>query len=51
MGRGDSVIIPVKAHHRLRNNGTDVLEFVEVQLGDYLGEDDIVRVTDDYGRA
>ena len=49
--RGNTVHIPVRAHHRLRNDGAEVLEFIEVQLGPYLGEDDIVRITDDYGRA
>jgi mannose-1-phosphate guanylyltransferase / mannose-6-phosphate isomerase len=48
---GDTAFIPVLAHHRLRNTGTELLEFIEVQLGEYLGEDDIVRLSDDYGRA
>jgi mannose-1-phosphate guanylyltransferase/mannose-6-phosphate isomerase len=51
VSRGDTAFIPVKARHRLRNTAKDLLEFVEVQLGDYLGEDDIVRINDDYGRA
>ena len=37
--------------HRLRNPGPDELEVVEVQVGDYLGEDDIERLEDDYGRV
>ena len=42
----ESVWIPVGARHRLHNPGTDVLETIEVQVGDYLGEDDIVRFED-----
>lgn len=37
--------------HRLGNLGDALLEIVEVQLGDYLGEDDIIRLVDDYGRC
>ena len=37
--------------HRVRSRGAGPLVFVEVQLGDYLGEDDIVRLDDDYGRS
>ena len=37
--------------HRIANLGTDALEIVEVQFGNYLGEDDIVRLSDDYGRV
>jgi mannose-6-phosphate isomerase-like protein (cupin superfamily) len=36
--------------HRLANTGTGPVEILEVQFGDYLGEDDIVRLQDDYGR-
>lgn len=36
--------------HRLANRGNALVEIVEVQMGDYLGEDDIVRLSDDYGR-
>ena len=43
--------IPKGARHRLENPGELPLELVEVQTGDYLGEDDIVRFDDDYGRA
>ena len=46
-----STYIPVGARHRLENPGTQVLELIEVQSGDYLGEDDIVRYDDVYGRA
>jgi mannose-1-phosphate guanylyltransferase/mannose-1-phosphate guanylyltransferase/mannose-6-phosphate isomerase len=47
---GEHVFIPMGAKHRMRNAGTDVVEFVEVQVGTYFGEDDIVRYQDDYQR-
>ena len=47
----ESTYIPVGVKHRLRNPGDQPLELIEVQVGDYLGEDDIVRFRDDYGRA
>ena len=47
----ESLYIPLGARHRLRNPGTIPLVFIEVQSGAYLGEDDIVRLQDDYGRA
>ena len=46
-----STYIPIGAKHRLENPGSDTLELIEVQSGDYLGEDDIVRYDDVYGRA
>ena len=46
-----STYIPIGAKHRLENPGKDMLELIEVQSGDYLGEDDIVRYEDVYGRA
>jgi mannose-6-phosphate isomerase len=46
-----SVDIPVQAAHRMENIGTETLIFIEVQQGDYLGEDDIIRLEDDYGRT
>jgi len=46
-----STYIPVGARHRLENQGAAPLELIEVQSGDYLGEDDIVRLEDVYGRA
>jgi mannose-6-phosphate isomerase len=48
--RGDALDVPVGAVHRMHNTGSVPLIFVEVQQGDYLGEDDIVRLDDDYGR-
>ena len=47
---GDSVQIPLGAKHRMRNTGSSVLEFIEVQTGSYFGEDDITRFEDDYKR-
>ena len=46
-----SVHIPAGARHRLENPGPGPLDLIEVQVGDYLGEDDIVRFEDAYGRA
>jgi mannose-6-phosphate isomerase len=48
--RGDAVDVPVGTAHRIQNTGNVPLVFVEVQHGDYFGEDDIVRLDDDYGR-
>ena len=45
-----STYIPIGAKHRLENPGAEILELIEVQSGDYLGEDDIVRFEDIYGR-
>jgi mannose-1-phosphate guanylyltransferase/mannose-6-phosphate isomerase len=47
----ESTYIPVGSKHRLRNPGTAPLVVIEVQTGDYLGEDDIIRFNDNYGRA
>jgi mannose-6-phosphate isomerase len=49
--RGNYVDIPTGAAHRIENKGDSDLVFIEVQQGDYFGEDDIVRLSDDYGRA
>jgi len=46
----ESTFIPLGAKHRLENIGTEPLHLIEVQSGDYLGEDDIVRFEDSYGR-
>ena len=46
-----STYIPRRSPHRLANPGTEALEIIEVQSGDYLGEDDIVRLEDSYGRV
>lgn len=47
---GQSTAIPVKTQHRLENPGHETVHIIEVQNGPYLGEDDIVRFKDDYGR-
>lgn len=48
---GDSIFIPALQKHRLHNTGRTPLIFIEVQQGAYLGEDDIIRLQDDYGRT
>ncbi len=48
---GETVDIPIGAAHRVENPGPEKLIFIEIQRGDYLGEDDIVRLSDDFGRA
>ena len=48
--RSQSVDIPLGAIHRLENHGADILDVIEVQFGDYLGEDDIIRYEDAYNR-
>lgn len=48
---GDHIFVPLKAKHRIRNTGKEPLVFVEVQIGTYFGEDDIVRYEDSYGRV
>jgi mannose-6-phosphate isomerase len=48
---GDAVDIAVGVAHRVRNPGDEQLVFIEVQQGDYFGEDDIVRLEDDFGRS
>ncbi|QRP63375.1 mannose-1-phosphate guanylyltransferase/mannose-6-phosphate isomerase [Rhodanobacter sp. FDAARGOS 1247] len=51
LGENQSTYIPLGSKHRLRNPGKVVLELIEVQSGSYLGEDDIVRFDDVYGRV
>ena len=48
---GEAIDIPVGAAHRVENRGEEMLVFIEVQRGSYLGEDDIVRLQDDFGRT
>jgi len=48
---GESVDIPLGAAHRVESLGPEDLVIVEIQRGDYLGEDDIERFEDDFGRA
>jgi mannose-6-phosphate isomerase-like protein (cupin superfamily) len=50
LAAGESLDIPLGTPHRIANLGSDDLVVIEVQSGDYLGEDDIVRLEDDYGR-
>ena len=47
----ESIYIPIGAVHRLENPGKIPLELIEVQTGSYLGEDDIIRIEDDYQRS
>jgi len=49
--KGEHIHIPPDTNHRLGNSSEHPLALVEVQLGDYLGEDDIIRISDDYQRA
>ena len=48
---GETIDIGVGSAHRVENAGTELLVFIEVQRGAYLGEDDIVRLQDDFGRV
>jgi mannose-6-phosphate isomerase len=47
----DQIEIPAGAKHRVQNIGAVPLVFIEIQRGSYCGDDDIVRLTDDFGRA
>lgn len=51
LARNDVVFIPVETAHRIENVAEDLLEFVEVQIGERLDESDIVRLEDRYGRS
>ena len=51
ISQGDTIIIPKTSRHRIENTGNDKLIFIEVQTGTYFGEDDIVRLQDDFNRA
>jgi mannose-6-phosphate isomerase len=51
LGPGEAIDIPLEAAHRIANNGEADVVFIEVQHGTYFGEDDIVRLEDDFGRA
>ena len=48
---GEAIDIAIGSAHRVENPGSDLLVFIEVQRGSYLGEEDIVRLQDDFGRA
>jgi mannose-1-phosphate guanylyltransferase/mannose-6-phosphate isomerase len=47
---GESMFVPKGFLHRMENPGRVPLEIIEVQIGEYVGEDDIQRVNDNYGR-
>ncbi len=51
VGSGESIAAPAKIPHRIANFGTRPLRLIEVQHGSYLGEDDVVRLDDKYGRS
>ena len=51
LGPGDSVNIHCGVTHRVHNPGDCTVVFIEVQRGDYFGEDDIERLADDFGRV
>jgi len=48
---GETVDVAVGTAHRIENPGAETLVFIEIQRGDYLGEDDITRLEDDFGRT
>lgn len=50
IAKGEFIHIPVESAHRISNTGSESLTFIEVQQGEYFGEDDILRLEDDYGR-
>jgi mannose-6-phosphate isomerase len=50
LASGKTIDIPVGAAHRIENPGGEKLVFIEIQRGGYLGEDDIQRLQDDFGR-
>ena len=51
LGKGESIDIPRGKTHRIGNPGQEDVVFIEVQQGDYFGEDDIERFEDDFGRV
>ncbi len=50
LSTGGTIDVPIGAAHRIENVGNEKLVFIEIQRGSYLGEDDIERLQDDYGR-
>jgi mannose-1-phosphate guanylyltransferase/mannose-6-phosphate isomerase len=51
LGKGQSAEVPRTIQHRIENiSDIDSLEIIEVQIGDYIDEEDIIRLEDDYGR-
>jgi mannose-1-phosphate guanylyltransferase len=51
LSENESIYLPLGCTHRLANPGRIELELIEVQTGSYLGEDDIIRIEDEFGRA
>jgi mannose-1-phosphate guanylyltransferase len=51
LSENESIYLPLGCTHRLANPGKILLELIEVQTGSYLGEDDIIRIEDEFGRA
>jgi len=49
--KDQNIHIPINSLHRIANIGDELLEFTETQIGEYLGEDDIIRHEDDFGRV
>tara|TARA_Y100000022_G_C13259457_1_gene381836 strand:+ start:3609 stop:3959 length:351 start_codon:yes stop_codon:yes gene_type:complete len=49
--KGETIVIPKGVKHRIENNRKEKVVFIEVQTGTYFGEDDIVRIEDDYDRV
>ncbi len=50
LSQGSILDIPLESEHRIANIGQETLVFIEVATGEYLGEDDITRIQDDYAR-
>ena len=50
IAKGDFMVVPKRTIHRMQNTGRGPLVVIEVQFGNYLGEDDIERLADDFGR-
>ena len=50
LNTGQAVDIPRGSPHRIENSGSDQMSLIEIQTGDYFGEDDIERLEDDFGR-
>jgi mannose-6-phosphate isomerase len=50
IAQGESINIPLGAKHRIMNETNELVVFIEVQTGTYFGEDDIIRIDDEYGR-
>ena len=49
--QGETILIPQGVKHRIENKTNKTIVFIEVQTGSYFGEDDIVRIEDDYNRS